>query len=86
MVSNWELAHSLVEDAISGAKIAAAPCLLALAISRLPLCLQGGRALYGSWLALLWYLLNPLFCERARGHHAALEPLVGKVLFFWSLW
>ena len=27
-VSNWEPAHSLVEDAVSGAEIAAAPCLL----------------------------------------------------------
>ena len=27
MVSSWEPAHSLVEDAISGAKIGAAPCL-----------------------------------------------------------
>ena len=25
---------------------------------------------------------NPLFCEHARGHHMALEPFVGKVLFF----
>ena len=40
LVSNWEPAHSLVEDAISGAKIG--PCLLALAIARLPLCLQHG--------------------------------------------
>ena len=37
VVSSWEPAHSLVEDAISGAEIVAAPCLLALA---LPL---GGR-------------------------------------------
>ena len=66
-VSNCEPAHSLVEDVISGAEIAAAPCLLPLAVSRLPLCLRGGRALCGSWLALLWYLLNRLFCERARG-------------------
>ncbi|XP_070221759.1 rab proteins geranylgeranyltransferase component A 1 isoform X2 [Bos mutus] len=41
-VSNWEPAHSLVEDAVSGAKIAA--CLPALAVARLPLCLcQRGR-------------------------------------------
>ena len=31
VVSTWEPAHNLVEDAISGAKIAAAPCLPALA-------------------------------------------------------
>ena len=33
-VSNWEPAHSLVEDAISGAEFA--PRLLALAVARLP--------------------------------------------------
>ena len=37
LVSNWEPAHSLVEDAISGAEIA--PCLLALAVAHLLLCL-----------------------------------------------
>ena len=40
LVSNWEPAHSVVEDAISGAKIV--PGLPALAIARLPLCLQWG--------------------------------------------
>ena len=35
LVSNWEPAHSLVEDAVSGAEIA--PRLLALAVARLPL-------------------------------------------------
>ena len=44
VVSSWEPAHSLVEDAISGAEIVAAPCLLALA---LPL---GGEGLVGSQL------------------------------------
>ena len=33
-VSNWEPAHSLVEDTVSGAKIA--PCLSALAVTHLP--------------------------------------------------
>ena len=36
--------------------------------------------LYGSWLALLCYLLNPLFCKCAWGHRVVLEPFVGKVL------
>ena len=41
LISNWEPACSLVEDAISGAEIA--PCLLtALAVTRLPLCLLWG--------------------------------------------
>ena len=37
VVSNWEPAHSLVEDSISGAEIAS--CLLAVAVAHLPLCL-----------------------------------------------
>ena len=87
MISNWEPAHSLIEDAVSGAKIAAAPCLLALAVTQLPLWHWGGRALNGSWLALIWYSLNPLFCEHTRGHRVALEPFTGKdyFLFFISL-
>ena len=40
VVSNWKPIHSLVEDAISGAEIA--PCLLALAVTHLPLCLWQG--------------------------------------------
>ena len=68
VVSNWESVQSLVENAVSGAEIAASPCLLALVVPHLPLCLWGGRALYGSWLAPLWYSLSPLFCEHARGH------------------
>ena len=63
-VSNWEPAHSLVEDAISGAKIVSH--LLALAGAHLPLCLQWGKGLVHILLALLWCSLNPLFCEQAR--------------------
>ena len=72
-----------MEDAISGAEIAAAPCLQALAVSCLPLCLWQGRALQGSRLGLLWYSLSPLFCEHTRGHHEALEPLTRKVFLFY---
>ena len=50
-VSNWGLAHTSVEGAISGAKTA--PCLLALAVARLRLCLQWGEGLVCSRLALL---------------------------------
>ena len=64
LVSNWEPAHNLVEDALSGAEIA--PCFLALAVAHLPLCLWRGDRPVHSRLALLWYLLNPLFCEQAR--------------------
>ena len=65
VVSNWETAHSLVGDAVFGAEIAAAPCLAAPAIARRPLSLQEwGAGPIHSRLALLWYLLNPLFCEQ----------------------
>ena len=57
LVSNWEPAHSLVEDA---------PRLLALPVAHLPLCLWQGDGPVCSQLALLWYSLNPLFCEPAR--------------------
>ena len=33
MVSSWDPIHSLVEDAIYGPEIVAAPCLLALAVT-----------------------------------------------------
>ena len=57
-------AHNLVEDAVSGAEID--PCLPALAVAHLPLCLQWGDRPVHSPLALLWYSLNPLFCEQTR--------------------
>ena len=87
VVSNWQPAHSLVKDVVSGAEIALAPYLPVLAIALLSLCLQGRRVLNISRLALLWYLIGkiPLFCEHTRGDHAALEPFTGKVpppLFF----
>ena len=62
LVSNWEPAHNLVEDAVSGANIA--PCLPALAC--LPLCPWRGDGPVHSRLALLWYSLNPLICEQAQ--------------------
>ena len=42
MVSNWEPAHSLVEDAISGAEFAL--CLLALAVAACLSASGGGWA------------------------------------------
>ena len=54
VISNWEPAHSLVEDAVSGAEIA--PHLLALA-DLVCLSLEEDR-LVCSQLALL----SPLFC------------------------
>ena len=84
MVSNWQPAHSLVEDVVSGAEIGAVPCLPFLAVTHMPLCLWWGRVINGSWFSLLWYLLghNPFFYEHAKGHHGVLEPFVGKVRFF----
>ena len=82
MISNWEPAHSLVEDAVSGAKVA--PRLPALAVTRLLLCLQWGEGPIHSQLALLWCSLNPLFCEWAN-LHLRLELFTGKFslsLFF----
>ena len=64
VVSNWKPTHSLVKDAFSGAEIA--PCLLVLAVTHLPLCLQQGHGPVCNRLTLLWYSLNPLFCEWAR--------------------
>ena len=75
LISNWEPAHNLVEDAVSGAEIA--PCLPALAVAHLPLCLWPGEGLVLCRLALLWYSLNPLFCEQAR-LCLRLEPFSGK--------
>ena len=87
LVINWEPAHSLVKDAMSGAVIA--PCLLALAVAHLPLCLWRGDRPVHSRLSLLWYLLNPLFCEQAR-LCVRLELFTGKFslplsLFLFSL-
>ena len=61
LVSNWEPAHSLVEDAFSGAEIA--PYLPALAVACLHLCLWRGDGPVHNPLALLCYLLSPLFLE-----------------------
>ena len=85
MVIKWDPARSLVEYAISGAEITATPCLLALAVARLPLCLWQGEGLICSRLALLCYSLHPLLCERAG---LCLRAFPGKVLSLslFSLW
>ena len=84
-VSNWEPAHSLAEDAVSGVEIAT--CLPALAVAHLPLCLWLGEGPLHSRMAFLWHWLNPLFCEWAR-LHLRLELFMEKFslsLFFPSL-
>ena len=86
LVSNWHPAHSLAGDVVSGVEIAAAPYL---PLFWAPASLHPQRAVNGSQLALLWYLLghNPLFCECARRHTVVSEPSWGKdpLFFFVSL-
>ena len=88
-ISNWEPARSLVKGAVSGAEFAL--CLPALAVSRLPFCLQHGDGPVHSPLALLWYWHNPLFCE-LTSLCLGLELFVGKfslslsLSFSLSLW
>ena len=60
LVRNWKPVCSLVGDALSGAKFA--PFLLWL-VPACPLCPVGDGPVC-SLLALLWYSLSPLFCER----------------------
>ena len=62
LVSNQKPARSLVEDAVSGAKIA--PFWLWL--SPTWLSASGGRWPVHSRLVLLWYSLSPFFCEWAQ--------------------
>ena len=78
IISNQQSAHNLVGDVVSVAKIVAASCLMALALTHLPLYLWGWRAQNGSQLALLWFLLGhkSLFCECARVHHVTLESFM----------
>ena len=81
MVSDWEPAHSLVEDAVSRLRL---PLVFWLWLfAHLPLCHRRGEGPVCSQLALLWYSLNPLFCEPVR-LCVSLEPFVGKfsVSFF----
>ena len=77
LVSNWEPAHSLVEDALSRAEIA--PCLLALAVTYLPLCLWLGGGAVCSQLALLG--IHSILCS-VSGSGCTLEPFIGKFFFF----
>ena len=73
-----------MDDAVSRSKIAAAPCLPALVATCLPLCLWGQKALSGSWLALLWYSVNLLFCELTRGHSEVVKSFHRKIFVFLS--
>ena len=84
VASNWESSHSLVEDASLWGRDCSSPLPSGSACNR-------GRLLHASlsasgcgegpihnWIALLlWYLLNPLFCEQVR---LCIKVFRGKVL------
>ena len=77
LASNWEPGGSLVKGAISGTRIG--PHLPALAASLPPAGVEAGPQ-----VALLWYLLSPLFSEQAW-QCLRLELFTGKLslsLFF----
>ena len=79
MVSSWEPAHSLVENAdLWGRDCPLPSCSGCGTPASLPM---EGEGLACIWLALLWCSVNPLFCERAR-LWVRLEPFVGKFFFF----
>ena len=61
LVSNWESARSLVEDAVSGAEIVPF-CSVCHLPASLPLA--GDGAVHRG-LVLLWYSLSPMSCEQA---------------------
>ena len=84
IVSNWEPAHSVVEDAGLWGRDCPLPSISD--------CSTPASASSGVWegpvcsrLALLWYSLNPLFCEQAR-MRVGLEPFMGKFSLFFPLW
>ena len=84
VASNWEHAHSLVKDAGSGAEIAAAPCLPALALSHACLSAFGEGGPYIAAGSHSFGIHSSLFCECTRGDRAVLEPFSGKFFFFSS--
>ena len=65
---------------VSGAETA--PCLQALAVACLPLCLLQGEGPVHSGLALLWYSLSPLFCESFGESCLSLSLSLSLSLFF----
>ena len=80
MVSNW------VSAQFGGrCPLWSCDCSCPLPSRSMPASLPpGGGVRWGLYTALLWHSLNPLFCERTRGHHAALEPLEGGEVFLVS--
>ena len=62
---------------VSVTEIAAAPCLPALAVAHLPLCLLRREQ-------PIWYSLNPLLCEQASLHVRAFRGKFSLSVFFFS--
>ena len=71
MVSSWEPAHSLVEDV-------AAPCLLTLVVTSLPLCLWAGRGQYTAASSPFVFLQSFVLWV---GQVMRLEPFAESFLF-----
>ena len=69
-----------------GPRLQPASCLPALAIASLPLYLRWRGGACSSQLALLWYLLNPVFCARTRLCIRAFHgSILSLSLFFFPL-
>ena len=84
MVSNWEPTHSLVEDASLCCRNWTSPLPYGSGYyTPASLPPAGGEEPVHSQLALLWYSLNPLFCEQFR---LRLRAFRGKVLLFFPFW
>ena len=83
VVSNWQPTQSLVEDAVSGAKIAAASCFPALAVTRLPFCLQGGRTL-PLWQPACsrWVFAHSFVLWVCQGSLCSMTTFLSNVFFF----
>ena len=84
VVSNWKPAHSLGKMLSLGPRLQQ-PLAFRLWLSHTCLSALGELGEEGSvcsLLALLWYSLNPLFCDWARLHIRAFCTFSGKFPFF----
>ena len=81
VVSNCKPAHSLVGVVASGAEITAVPCLPALIVKCLPLCLRKGEA-YMQLACSSSLFAQSFVLSVFQGHWEVLKPLTGKVSCF----
>ena len=79
VASNWEPAHSLMEDACLWGRDWS-PSLQVLVVKSLPLCFR-----LGAGACMQWLVFNALFCELARLRVRAFRRKV-LFLFFYPLW